>query len=119
MSIIWSYKAPAHKKGGPTSLVTPQKRLVGVVRHLIKAFHTLWIYYIYVLQPFSVKMTRHKMTHLEDIAIHFCCQLHPSLVLLLYDHVSPGTSLQIRQSVTKETRPVVAQQCLGSTLPMA
>lgn len=118
MSIIWSYKAPAHKKGGPSSPVTPQKHLVVVVRHLIKAFQALWIYYMF-LQAFSVKMTGHKMTHVEDIEIRCCRQLHPSLVMLLYDHDSPGTSLQTRQSVTKETRPVVAQQCLGSTLPTA
>lgn len=66
-----------------------------------------------------MKTTRHKMTYMEDIEIYFCCQLHPSLVLLLFDHVSLGTSLQIGRSVTKETRPVVAQQCLGLTLPMA
>lgn len=64
-------------------------------------------------------MTGHKTTHMEDIEIHCCCQLHPSLVLLQYDHDSLATSLQTRQSVTKETRPVVAQQCLGSTLPTA
>lgn len=58
MSIIWSYKAPAHKKGGPSSLVTPQKHLLGVVRHLIKAFETLWIYYIFLFN--SAEMTGRK-----------------------------------------------------------
>lgn len=37
-------------------------------------------------------------------------------VLLLYDYDSPGTPLQTRQSVTKETGPVVAQQ-FGVSLP--
>lgn len=64
-------------------------------------------------------MTGHKMTHEEGTEIHCCCHVHRSIVLLLYDHDSPGTSLQTRQSVTKETRPVVPQQCLGSALPTA
>lgn len=102
MSIIWSYKAPAHKKGGPSSPVTPQKYLVVVVRHLIKAFQTLRIYYVFFYnRPAWPDAEWHTW---KTFQIHRCCQLHPTApVLLLYDHDSPGTSLQTRQSVTKET----------------
>lgn len=63
-------------------------------------------------------MARRAMTRVEDIEIHTCCQLQPRLVLLEYDHDSLGTSLEIRQSVTMETGPVVVQHCLGSTPPL-
>ena len=116
MSIIWSYKAPAHKKGGLSSPITPQTYSVGVVRHLIKAFQTVWIYFIF-LWAYSVNMTGHKMTHMEDTESHRCGQLHHSLALLLYDHDSQGTSLQIRQSVTKETGPSCGTTVFGVNPP--
>ena len=84
---------------------------VGVVRHLIKAFQALWIYYVF-LQAFSVNIT--KTTRTEGIEIHRCCQ---RLVLLLYDHDSPGTSLQTRQSVTKETGPGCGTTVFGVNPP--
>ena len=84
MSIIWSYKAPAHKKGGPSSPVTPHKYLVGVVRHLIRAFQALWIYDVF-LQAFSVDTKRHAGGRHRNLS-----PLSPySLALLLYMTTAP------------------------------
>lgn len=111
MSIIWNNKAPAHKKGGPSSPVTPQKYLVGgseTSNQSVSSGIDLF------LQAFSVNMSGHTWKTFE---IHRCCHLHPSIVLLLYDRGLPG-HLASNKTVCYhgDREPVVAQTVFGGQL---
>lgn len=58
-SVISGYTSEAFGRGSQTSNQSISKH-----------------YYIF-LQAFSANMSGRKMTHMEDIEIHRCCQLHP------------------------------------------